>query len=1454
MNDEENEEQSNLDEVLNDGKEKREKSKLAEQAEGQAKAAASKAAKAVVKKSTGKTGFIATIKFLLAPPMIYILAAILIIISIVGMVSFLESMPAMIKENIAKHAQKVWDILLGNEEVAADKINEEDVIDLANYIYSMGYDLEGFGFIRPGYVQYSENKKTTEENSDGNEETSEENSDNNAITGFKSDGTGDNDYNYTKSNLFTYLVAAERTYLVKNATGFKFLVKRGHEIGAWVRDPGGMIGEQLGQWISEAFGFEPTKEITGTSAVNALIALFQKTGDGLITINRDGLGDILVLDTAVEIDRENKKIVVKTKNGLKTDSYDFDLDGWVGSYGKPIEFLLALHLSSMAPEFVSDFCTDKDLQTDVEVKLKNINLKVKYTYWLKHKDGTMEECDKKRLEEVMELLQGTSTRTETGGGVVLIESTEKQLERINKMISTTSLYKESGDEAGEDVINELININGVGNLIDSNGNVNSKENIKVKFSEGKVSNVSIDSFTNSSESSESIADYCWVNDNGGRFYIALCLDDIINLYEKDKISESEAGIFLRVYSKNLQTTGQSVLGSLDNFLNNFKPENDENTYDYTNKILSIADSNSEHDKKLSDLKAVNEEIKSKLSTAKEVYYKKIAEEDLENTEYDVTYEELSKAYEYMQDREVESAQPYIWKVTNHWYQDLDYSKCYEKTTEYEEKRDNILMELEEGEPTGYITAKADLAGNSTAIEQVVPPTVVDGDGRNKMIELLTQGMYYIYDGSRERAELIDKVLQMEANGELTKYDGTNGEKINKELEEKGIDIRREKINFTLKNTMSAFAILEAVGTEDSENIYRDFKNLLAELGYFTISEIEEADNPLDWPVPDYSPVEWPKLLSEKDVVEYGKKIYSKATIDAENEKQKQEENKDENTDGNTNENGDGNTGTEQGNNENQENSEQQESNNSNTNGGNKITSLDNFLFIGDSRTHGIESNLTALGTNITAIGVSGSFPNNWIDTTKSGQGTVKNEKVVLPSNVSGVSVALGVNGAQGKNQINDLEKVINNLLSYYPNVNIYVNSVFPVGKGYNFDGKVIDDEMNAAIKKINESLRSICNENSKLIYIDITEGLVDESGYLKPEYIQEKDTQYLHLNPNGNDILVKNIENKIKGTTVSGANAQSLVETGFEPGLEVITPGKAKIIDKGVDEQTEKGYIEIQFTDSDLIVEGMTMYISGVEFGEDIVNDMELEKGQAIGATTEDDILLILRDKKKSCLNNIEDYMKVPLAEVKQDGDYSFSGDVSEKLLSYICELEGMPATTDDYFTHANGGVNKLNNEIYITVGPGIYMHDGNCEKFRSLGYTDFNQYDVNSRFPKDITMQVYLMNIEEVKEAIQKYMGSYELKQCEMEALIMSSFQRGLGSSSTLWPLLDKIKAGVRGEALKAAWTPHSISGVVKRREAEWYLFTYGKYTNKDSGKEIEYSTETPFTDYVNGEKTYEM
>ena len=105
-------------------------------------------------------------------------------------------------------------------------------------------------------------------------------------------------------------------------------------------------------------------------------------GSGMLVINTK----LWETTPNVKINREKKTLDIyeRTKKDDNTKIvYRYDLTGWVGRYGKPLEFLLALHTGTMAPDFAYQVAVGSEFNTKVYIRFNKVQQKVK----LKVKDG-----------------------------------------------------------------------------------------------------------------------------------------------------------------------------------------------------------------------------------------------------------------------------------------------------------------------------------------------------------------------------------------------------------------------------------------------------------------------------------------------------------------------------------------------------------------------------------------------------------------------------------------------------------------------------------------------------------------------------------------------------------------------------------------------------------------------------------------------------------------------------------------------------------------------------------------------------------------------------------------------------------------------------------------------------------------------------------------------------------
>lgn len=110
---------------------------------------------------------------------------------------------------------------------------------------------------------------------------------------------------------------------------------------------------------------------------------YQETGN--LTWTKDDT------DYKVKIEREKRRMIISTPAkeddlwqqflkliGLEQRSlYAYDLNNWTCKYGKPAELLIAMHLSTQAPEFVYKFATSPVVDTKVNINLFPVTMNLK---------------------------------------------------------------------------------------------------------------------------------------------------------------------------------------------------------------------------------------------------------------------------------------------------------------------------------------------------------------------------------------------------------------------------------------------------------------------------------------------------------------------------------------------------------------------------------------------------------------------------------------------------------------------------------------------------------------------------------------------------------------------------------------------------------------------------------------------------------------------------------------------------------------------------------------------------------------------------------------------------------------------------------------------------------------------------------------------------------------------
>lgn len=200
---------------------------------------------------------------------------------------------------------------------------------------------------------------------------------------------------------------------------------------------------------------------------------------------------------------------------------------------------------------------------------------------------------------------------------------------------------------------------------------------------------------------------------------------------------------------------------------------------------------------------------------------------------------------------------------------------------------------------------------------------------------------------------------------------------------------------------------------------------------------------------------------------------------------------------------------------------------------NVVSSLDGFLFIGDSITVGLEKNGKVDGKKLTFVGSTGSTPKQWLENKAPASGEVTYSALPEDSDsIKGISIMLGTNEVS---QYEELKKLIIKIHEKYPNKPIYVQ-------------KILDNAtyMNEILTYNNE-ISSFCNEVDYATFIDATVGVeISDDG--------------IHPSKKGYKTLAKNIKEAITSIKNSGVTSTYLSPEDEQTTTDEITSDEEDFI------------------------------------------------------------------------------------------------------------------------------------------------------------------------------------------------------------------------------------------------------------------------------------------------------
>ena len=184
-------------------------------------------------------------------------------------------------------------------------------------------------------------------------------------------------------------------------------------------------------------------------------------------------------------------------------------------------------------------------------------------------------------------------------------------------------------------------------------------------------------------------------------------------------------------------------------------------------------------------------------------------------------------------------------------------------------------------------------------------------------KMFLNNVYFRYDGSQNTAEIITalrKMLKTKISNSTSEYgalnalttsgsqllngysvpktyDFTENDAYNQTFTAKELGLGDEDKEYKIsdftgqvslnQDSLNAFSMLENMHTLDADYIYRDFKELIVELGYFSKEELtDEVPRVMQWIVPEIGSQNYPERELDKRENEFGTMIHSKGDIDA----------------------------------------------------------------------------------------------------------------------------------------------------------------------------------------------------------------------------------------------------------------------------------------------------------------------------------------------------------------------------------------------------------------------------------------------------------------------------------------------------------------------------------------------------------------------------------------------
>ena len=819
----------------------------------QAKNAVSKGAKKITEQATKeaskmavKKGVMMALSHIIAYAIIFIIALVVLI----GVAMFFVTMPGMLMEklkSLGKAIGNAWASWFGRSDDTF--VDRKQVYEVMDYVEEMGYGLKEHGFLTH-YLEEGDAVSTKKVEYNGEDITHEdlENNDEETVVYdekqgvFRSSDTGlvvagCSDF------IMQYIISDNYMYTIRN-----FNLKT-----EWWKAIFKHIGALFSDDMSDRRG---------------MILLLHDSGD-VGSVDHNFWGEENAYDASergyIKIDPEAKKMLIK-KGWISAVEIEYDLDGWTGRYGMPLEFLLSVHAATLMPDLAYDMTQKFD--TSVRIYLnetKNNSIIANY----KTDDGSY--IAQPEIDAVLDsgLFSGLSFTKEEAARIINLgivppfhgqdkddctctfgegevynwEDADGEYRTVTK-IGDKYTYKDDDGKTQElpaDQVDKLELVSSGQQVTKADG----KCYDYIKAVAEVMNEQTTKSFSTYSPYIESVRNH-WYRDvyfvvpkNSGLSFVKN--DYNYEALMKERWTEYEMWGANGESVPNEALTGKYKLykvtiDSSGNYTESDTPETDPAIYAAYDSTRNQGD-----------------DVKTK-------YVKHAVNIDLASEYEDLYWNESSDGTSYM---------------------------AYSTDTNESKSMDKMFDDDKIAEETNDLKKIAKEHIYAALTVNVVDQT---GDGlrtetNHEIKKMFLTNKYFRYDGNADRAEQITQFRETQGIEYGALSDADLAKTINYVAKDGHSEtVKAEDISGSVQITqdsLNAFSMLENTHTLDADFIYRDFKELIVELGFFTKEELMEAiPRVMEFPVPDLGSYGYPLRILDKHTKEKGTLMHSEKDYDA----------------------------------------------------------------------------------------------------------------------------------------------------------------------------------------------------------------------------------------------------------------------------------------------------------------------------------------------------------------------------------------------------------------------------------------------------------------------------------------------------------------------------------------------------------------------------------------------